>query len=219
MSTTWAKRSRLQTFAGRIGRRFLRNRLAVLSLVVLLTLAVIVLLAPVLAPYAYDEQDIELLGQPSPPSMAHLLGTDQLGRDSLSRVLYGGRISLAVDIAAALVSTAIGALSGFHRSWTDVAIMRATDVVLSVPALPLILLIWGLLRPTVPLLIDIIASLSWMGTARLVRGQFLTLREREYVEAARALGATSSRLIIRHLLPNAVAPITVSATLVVGQAI
>jgi peptide/nickel transport system permease protein len=117
------------------------------------------------------------------------------------------------------VGTAIGAISGFYRGWVDMAIMRATDVVLSVPALPLILLISGLLRPTVPLLIVIIGGLSWMGTARLVRGQFLSLREREFVEAARALGATNFRLILRHILPNAVAPITVSATLTVGQAI
>ena len=217
------KRARPQSFLQRIGRRFLRNRLAVASLLVLCGLAVIVLLAPVIAPYAFDAQDIDLLGQPAPPSWEHLLGTDNLGRDSFSLILYGGRISLAVGIAAAMVSTAvgtaIGAISGFYRGWVDMAIMRATDVVLSVPALPLILLISGLLRPTVPLLIVIIGGLSWMGTARLVRGQFLSLREREFVEAARALGATNFRLILRHILPNAVAPITVSATLTVGQAI
>jgi len=216
-------RRRQQSFAARIWRRFVRNRLAVASLVVLLCLAAIVLLAPLLAPYAFDEQDIELLGQPAPPSWAHLLGTDQLGRDALSRLLYGGRISLAVGLAAATVSTAlgtaVGAWSGFHRGWVDTVMMRGTDVVLSVPALPLILLISGLLRPTVPLLIVIIGALSWMGTARLVRGQFLSLREREFVEAARALGATNGRLILRHILPNAVAPITVAATLTVGQAI
>ena len=217
------KRARPQSFLQRIGRRFLRNRLAVASLLVLCGLAVIVLLAPVIAPYAFDAQDIDLLGQPAPPSWEHLLGTDNLGRDSFSLILYGGRISLAVGLAAAMVSTAlgtaIGAISGFYRGWVDMAIMRATDVVLSVPALPLILLISGLLRPTVPLLIVIIGGLSWMGTARLVRGQFLSLREREFVEAARALGATNFRLILRHILPNAVAPITVSATLTVGQAI
>jgi peptide/nickel transport system permease protein len=212
-----------QSFARRIQHRFMRNRLAVVSLAVLLGLATLVVLAPVLAPYAFDAQDIELLGQPAPPSWEHWLGTDQLGRDALSRLLHGGRISLAVGLAAALVSTAagtaVGAWSGFHRGWVDMVLMRATDVALSVPALPLILLVSGLLRPTVPLLIVIIGGLSWMGTARLVRGQFLSLREREFVEAARALGATNGRLILRHILPNAVAPITVSATLTVGQAI
>ncbi len=216
-------RVRQQSFGRRIWRRFVRHRLALASLVLLLVLAVIVLLAPVIAPYAYDAQDIDLLGQPDAPSYAHLLGTDQLGRDALSRLLYGGRISLAVGIAAALVSTAlgtaVGAFAGFYRGWVDTALMRATDVVLSVPALPLILLVSGLLRPTVPLLILIIGMLSWMGTARLVRGQFLSLREREFVEAARALGASDARLIWRHILPNAVAPITVSATLTVGHAI
>ena len=216
-------RRRSVGFAGRIWRRFARNRLAIISLVVLCTLGAGVALAPVLAPYAYDEQDFELLGQPTPPSAAHPLGTDQLGRDSLSRVLYGGRISLAVGLASALVSTAfgtlVGAFSGFHRGWLDVVLMRATDVVLSVPALPLVLLVSGLLRPSVPVLIMIIGALSWMGTARLVRGQFLALREREFVEAARALGANNLRLILRHILPNAIAPVTVSATLSVGQAI
>ena len=131
------------------------------------------------------------------PSMAHLLGTDQLGRDALSRLLYGGRISLAVGLASALISTAVGtavgAWAGFHRGWVDIVLMRLTDVVLSVPALPLILLVSGLLRPSVPVLILIIGSLSWMGTARLVRGQFLGLREREFVEAARALGSHQFR--------------------------
>jgi peptide/nickel transport system permease protein len=217
------QKARQQSFARRIWRRFVRNRLAVVCLVLLLCLAAAVLLAPVIAPYAYDEQDIDLLGQPSAPSMAHLLGTDQLGRDALSRMLYGGRISLAVGLASALISTAvgtaIGAWAGFHRGWVDIVLMRLTDVVLSVPALPLILLVSGLLRPSVPVLICIIGSLSWMGTTRLVRGQFLSLREREFVEAARALGATNSRLILRHILPNTVAPITVAATLTVGQAI
>jgi peptide/nickel transport system permease protein len=113
----------------------------------------------------------------------------------------------------------IGALAGFYRGWVDAVLMRATDVVLSIPVLPLILLLSGLLRPTVPLLVLIIGALGWMGTARLVRSQFLTLREREFVEAARALGGTNARLIWRHILPNAIGPITVSATLAVGHAI
>jgi peptide/nickel transport system permease protein len=212
-----------QTLARRIWQRFRRNHLAFGSLSVLLVLGLLVAFAPFLAPYDFDEQDIELFGQPGAPTHLHWLGTDQLGRDALSRLLYGGRVSLAVGLASAMVATAlgtlVGAISGFYRGWVDTVLMRGTDVVLSIPALPLILLIAGLVRPTMPVLIMIIGSLGWMSTARLVRGQFLSLREREFVEAARALGGTNRRLIWRHILPNAVAPITVSATLTVGQAI
>ncbi|MFT8244925.1 oligopeptide ABC transporter permease [Roseomonas sp. BN140053] len=214
---------RPQSLPRRIWQRFRRNRLAVASLGFLVVLALLVGFSPFLAPYDFDAQDIELFGQPGPPTAEHWLGTDQLGRDALSRLLYGGRVSLAVGLASALVATAlgtlVGAVSGFYRGWVDTVLMRGTDVVLSIPALPLILLIAGLIRPTMPVLIVIIGALGWMSTARLVRGQFLSLREREFVEAARALGGTDRRLIWRHILPNAVAPITVSATLTVGQAI
>ena len=209
--------------ARRIWRRFRRDRVATVASCVLLALAVLVALAPVLAPFAADEQDLDLIGLPDPPSLAHPFGTDPLGRDAFSRVLYGGQVSLLVGLASAVVATAVGttvgAAAGFYRGWTDTLLMRATDVVLSIPALPLVLLISGLVRPTVPLLVVLIGLLAWMPTARLVRSQFLTLRERDYVEAARALGAGSARLILRHILPNAVAPLTVSATLAVGQAI
>ena len=154
---------------------------------------------------------------------AHWLGTDDLGRDNLTRVLYGGQVSFSVGLAAALVATAIGtlfgALAGFYRGWIDVVLMRSTDVVLSIPPLPLILLLSGLVRPTVPVLVLIIGSLGWMSTARLVRSQFLSLREREFVEAARALGGNNTRLILRHILPNALGPLIVAATLAVGYSI
>ena len=218
-----AARPRLQSLARRIWRRFRRDRLAVMALIVLLVLAAIVALAPVIAPYAYDAQDMDLIGQPDPPSLAHLFGTDALGRDTFSRALYGGRVSLVVGLASAVVATAlgaaVGAVAGFYGGLTDSTMMRLTDVALSIPALPLVLLISGLVRPDVPTLVLLIGALAWMPTARLVRGQFLTLRERDYVEAARALGAGSLRLIWRHILPNAMAPLTVSATLAVGQAI
>jgi peptide/nickel transport system permease protein len=195
----------------------------VTGLCVVLVLGGVVALAPVLAPYDFEAQDMDLIGQPAPPSAAHLFGTDNLGRDSLSRVLYGGRVSLVVGLAAALVATGfgamVGALAGFYRGWVDMVLMRLTDVVLSIPSLPLVLLLSGLLRPDLTVLVVLIASLSWMSTARLVRGQFLSLREREFVEAARALGGSNGRLIWRHILPNAIAPVTVSATLTVGQAI
>ncbi|MFT8247135.1 ABC transporter permease [Roseomonas sp. BN140053] len=204
-------------------RRLRRHRPAMGGVLVILLLVLITAIGPMLSPYGYDEQDVELLGRPMPPDLAHWLGTDNLGRDNLTRLLHGGRISVLVGFAAALVATAIGtlvgALSGFFRGWVDTVLMRLTDVFLSIPPLPLILLLSGLLPPSVPVLVLIIGGLNWMSTARLVRGQFLSLREREYVEAARALGGTSTRLIWRHMLPNALGPLIVAATLAVGHAI
>lgn len=209
------------------GRLFLRRLLGSLparvSLVFLVLLAAAVILVPLCSPYAYDQQDLELIGQPAGPDAAHWLGTDALGEDSLTRVFYGGRISLSVGLLSALVSTllgtAIGAMAGFFGGRIDRWLMRCTDVVLSIPLLPLVLLLSGMFRPGLPLLVLAIGGLTWMATARIVRGQFLSLRELEFVDAARALGAGSSRLILRHMLPNAVAPITVSATLAVGSSI
>jgi peptide/nickel transport system permease protein len=206
-----------------LGRRLLRRRAGRVSVVFLCLLGLAVVLVPMLSPYEYDGQDLELIGQPMPPNRAHWLGTDELGQDSLTRVFYGGRISLAVGLASAVVATvvgtAFGALAGFFGGLADTLLMRFTDVVLSIPLLPLVLLLSGMLRPSLPLLVLAIGGLTWMGTARVVRGQFLTLRELEFVDAARALGAGSGRLIVRHILPNALAPITVSATLAVGSSI
>jgi peptide/nickel transport system permease protein len=204
-------------------RRLLRDAPARVSLGFLAVLAAAVILVPVCSPYAYDRQDLELIGQPAAPDAAHWFGTDTLGEDSLTRAFYGGRISLLVGLASALVSTlvgtAIGALAGFFGGRVDQWLMRGTDVVLSIPLLPLVLLLSGMFRPGPPLLVLAIGGLTWMATARVVRGQFLSLRELEFVAAARALGAGNGRLILRHILPNAVAPITVSATLAVGSSI
>ena len=204
-------------------RRLREHRGARASLLMLLLLAILVTVVPMISPYEYDQEDLDLIGQPSPPSRAHWFGTDELGQDSLTRVLYGGRISLAVGLASALVATflgtAIGASAGFFGALIDSVLMRFTDVVLSIPLLPLVLLLSGLFRPGLPLLVMSIGGLTWMGTARVVRSQFLSLRELEFVDAARALGAGSGRLIVRHILPNAAAPIIVSATLAVGSSI
>jgi peptide/nickel transport system permease protein len=212
-------RGRLREFAARL----FEHRPALAALIFLIAAALVVACVPPLLPYAYDEQDFELLGQPTPPSLTHWLGGDELGRDALARIVQGGRVSLAVGLFGALVSTilgtCIGALAGFHRGLVDSLLMRATDVALSIPLLPLVLLISGLLRPSVPLLVCLIGLLTWMGTARLVRAQFLALREREFVEAIRALGAGGPRIMLRHILPNAMSPIIVSATLAVGRAI
>ena len=218
-----AIRKRAEGFWPMLIRRFLRHRLAVFGLIVLLLLALVALLAPYIAPYTFDGQDLNIIGQPQAPSRAHLMGTDQLGRDAFTRVLYGARISLMVGLFSALLATGlgtlIGALAGYYRGLLDALLMRFTDVVLCIPLLPLVIVLSGILRPSVPLLICIVGGLSWMGTARLVRGQFLSLREREFVEASRALGGRDNRIMFRHILPNAVGPIIVSTTLSVGGAI
>jgi peptide/nickel transport system permease protein len=194
-----------------------------LGLAVLIVLAVVAIAAPVLTPYGFDQQNPELLGTPTAPSLAHPLGTDQLGRDNLTRILYGARVSLSVGLASALIATflgtLIGALAGFFGGWVDSLLMRLTDVVLSVPILPLVIALSGFLRPSLWVLVAIIGGLGWMGTARLVRGQFLSLRNAEYVEATRALGGSSARIMFRHMLPNALGPIIVSTTLAVGSGI
>lgn len=212
-----------QTYWRRVAKRFMQRPLAVAGAVFLLLMGCAVVIGPMLSPYTYDYQDFELLGMPGPMSSAHWLGTDELGRDALTRLLYGGRVSLAVGLAGALIATVLGTLvgsyAGFYRGIIDTLLMRLTDVMMSIPTLPLVLLLSGLFRPSPQLLVAIVGALIWMGTARLVRSQFLALRGREYVEAARALGAGGMRLMFRHILPNAIGPITVAATLAVGSAI
>lgn len=212
-----------QSYGRRVVKRFLKHKPAVIGLIFLVLLALVVIIGPFLSPYTFDGQDFMLMGQPGPMSAQHWLGTDELGRDAATRLIHGGRISLAVGLAGAILSTIVGtlvgALSGFYRGWADTVLMRLTDVMLSIPTLPLVLLLSGIFRPSPPLLVTIVGILIWMGTARLVRSQFLALREREFVEAARALGAGGARLMFRHILPNAIGPITVAATLAVGSAI
>ncbi|MDE1991688.1 MAG: ABC transporter permease [Rhizobiaceae bacterium] len=211
------------SYGRRAVRRFMKRKLAVIGLCVLVLMALAVIFGPMLSPYSYDDQDFSVIGSPGPMSSDHWLGSDELGRDALTRLMYGGRISLSVGLAGAILSTVVGTLigsiSGFYRGWTDTILMRCTDVVMSIPTLPMILLLSGLFRPGPTILVGIVGALIWMGTARLVRSQFLVLREREFVEAARALGAGNSRLMFRHILPNAIGPITVAATLAVGSAI
>ena len=212
-----------QSYGRRALKRFLKRPLAVLGLVFLVLMALVVVFGPMISPYTFDGQDFSLIGSPGPMTAEHWLGTDELGRDALTRLIYGGRVSLAVGLAGAIISTLVGtfvgAFAGFYRGWTDTLLMRFTDVMLSIPTLPLVLLLSGLFRPSPVLLVAIVGTLIWMGTARLVRSQFLALREREFVEAARALGAGGFRLMFRHILPNAIGPITVAATLAVGSAI
>lgn len=191
------------------------------SFVVVLALTALCMAAPLLAPFPFDAIDLGSIRQA--PSRGHWMGTDDLGRDLFTRVLYGGRISIAIGILSAVIATglgsAIGAVSGFYGGRVDNVLMRLTDVVYSIPTLPLLIVLSSYSQAVVSSMALIIGLLSWMATARVVRGEVLAIKQRAYVEAARSLGATNLRLILRHILPNAIGPIVVGATLAVGNAI
>jgi peptide/nickel transport system permease protein len=198
-----------------------RNRMAMTGLALVLALFVVSIFAHWLAPY--DPNSIDLKQVLMPPSAQHWLGTDTLGRDVLSRIIYGSRVSLKVGFVAVglatLIGLVVGALAGYYGGWVDAALMRLVDLMLCFPAFFLILAVIAVLEPSIWNIMAVIGLTSWMGVARLVRAEFLSLREREFVTAARALGASDFRLIMRHMLPNALAPVMVSATLGVAGAI
>jgi peptide/nickel transport system permease protein len=202
-------------------RQFRRHRAAMIGLAVVIVLAVACGLAPWLAPYPPDAPDVEVIREP--PSLAHPMGTDQLGRDQMSRLMYGGRFSLQVGVLATVVAifagTLFGAVAGYYGRVADTLIMRFTDFMLSVPRLLVLLLVGGVFGTSLALIIALIGLTAWMHVARLVRAAFLSLREREFIEAARALGAGDARLIAQHILPNALGPVIVAATLGVAGAI
>jgi peptide/nickel transport system permease protein len=198
-----------------------RNRLAISGLALVLGLFAVALLARWLTPYDPDFIDLkQVLMAPSP---AHLLGTDTLGRDVLSRIIFGARVSLLVGFVAVgiatLIGVLVGALAGYYGGVLDQILMRLVDLMLCFPTIFLILAVIAVLGPSIWNIMAVIGLTSWMGVARLVRAEFLSLREREFVVAARALGASDARLIWRHLLPNALTPVMVSATLGVAGAI
>jgi peptide/nickel transport system permease protein len=213
-------------------RRFRRHRMALVSLIMLGLMVAAVLLGPLVWRHSIEEIDFtaRLVG----PSLAHPLGTDDLGRDILARVLYGGRISLAVGLAAMMMAiffgVLIGAIAGISRGSIDTALMWLTDLFLSLPQLPLLLIIIYLFRDSLKgmfgvevgtfiLIVAVIGGFRWMPVARLVRAQFFSLREKEFVEAARALGASVSRQVVRHILPNSLGPVIVAGTIDVAAAI
>jgi peptide/nickel transport system permease protein len=213
-------------------RRFTKHRLAMVGIVVLSVLVVAVLAGPLVYRVPIDEIDFKAKLQG--PSWAHPLGTDDLGQDVLARMLYGGRISLAVGIVSMLIAISlgviVGATAGHLSGATDHTLMRITDLFLCLPGLPLLLLIAYLFRATLQkafgpeagifiLIVVVIGGLRWMQVARLVRAQFLSLREKEFVEAARGLGARPLRQVWRHILPNAMGPVIVAATIDVAAAI
>jgi len=213
-------------------RRFKRHRLAYWSLWLLAALVLAVLVGPLF--YKVGINDVDFKARLATPSLQHPMGTDDLGRDILARVLYGGRISLAVGLAAMLMAVTvgvfIGAVAGMARGWVDAALMWLTDLFLSLPQLPLLLLLIFLFREPLKaafgleagifiLIVLVIGGFRWMPVARLVRAQFFSLREKEFVEAARALGASVPRQVMRHILPNSLGPVIVAGTIDIAAAI
>ncbi|HOK06940.1 MAG TPA: ABC transporter permease [Syntrophales bacterium] len=202
-------------------KRFRKNPLAMAGGVIVLSLIVLSLLAPWLAPY--DPAAVDLRNILAPPSADHWFGTDQLGRDVLSRMIHGAGISMKVGFVATgialFIGTVLGALAGYYGGWVDGLIMRFVDLMLCFPTFFLILAVIAFLEPSIWNIMAIIGITGWMGIARLVRADFISLRERDFVQAARAMGAGDLRIIFLHILPNALASILVAATLGVAGAI
>lgn len=213
-------------------RQFRRHRLAVAGTFVLAALILVVVIGPLV--WNKGTGDINFANGLRSPSLEHPFGTDDLGRDLMARVMTGGRISIAVGIVAVIISmtlgTVIGAISGFFGGFVDSAMMRFVDMMLSLPTLPLLLLVIYLFRDSMRdkfglelgmfvLIVGIIGLLSWMPVSRLVRASFLSIKEKEFIEAAYCIGATRSSIIFKHILPNALGPVIVAATIGVGGAI
>ena len=202
-------------------RRFRRHRAAVLSAVVLAVVVACAALAEVIAPHGATEQHLDRILEP--PGRDFLLGSDTLGRDNLSRILYGGRISLLVGGAVAVISgvvgTSVGLVAGYYGRWIEAVLMRLTDTMLALPGLMVVIIAARILGDGVWDVVIVLAGITWMIPARIVRGKVLALREREFVEAARALGLPNRRILVRHLLPNLAGEVMVSVSLTVAAAI
>lgn len=204
-----------------LGRAFLRHPLARLGGGLVLAMVLTGALAPWISPY--DPAAISVGEVLEPPSRRHPLGTDELGRDVLSRLIWGARVSTEVGLVAvgisSLIGVTLGGMAGWWGGWVDAAVMRLVDVMLCFPSFFLILAVIALTEPSVLNIMAVIGVTSWMGMARLVRAELLSLREREFVLAARVMGASSARVLLRHLLPNAMAPVLVTTALGMAQAI
>ena len=213
-------------------QRFRRDKLAMLGGIIVIILVLAAIGAPLLSKYVtrYTPERIELgailkpIGyRKSADLPVHVLGTDELGRDVLTRIIYGGRVSLYISFLTVFVSltigTLFGAVAGFYGGMVDSLLMRFVDIVYAIPGLFLLILISVVFRPDVTGMALVLASLSWIGVSRLVRGEFLSLRARDFVDAARVVGAGNARLIFRHILPNATSPIIVAASLAIGNVI
>ncbi|AVM09158.1 peptide ABC transporter permease [Bacillus velezensis] len=201
--------------------KFSKNKLAVAGAVILFVIIMSAIFAPVIAPYSQEQQS--LLDKFKAPGLEHLMGTDKFGRDIFSRVLYGARISLLVGFASVVgsifIGTILGAIAGYFKGFADAVIMRLVDIVLSIPDIFLLITLVTIFQPGMDKLILIFSLTGWTTTARLVRGEFLSLRSREFVLAAKTIGTKNHHIIFSHILPNALGPIIVSATLKVGTVI
>jgi peptide/nickel transport system permease protein len=204
-----------------IWERYKKNRIAVAGLCIILSIAALSLCAPLIAPY--NPTSIDVYNVLSAPDSAHLLGTDELGRDVLSRLIWGSRVSLKVGFVAVGISIAIGiiigSVSGFYGGKTDAVLMRFVDMMLAFPTFFLILAVIAVVEPSISTIMIVIGFTSWMDVSRLVRAEILGLKERDFVLAAKAIGADDFRVIFRHILPNALSPVFVSATFGVAGAI
>lgn len=202
-------------------KRFLKNKLSAIGAINVMILIILSLLAPLISPY--DPTEIDVYNVLSPPSKEHLLGTDELGRDVLSRIIWGSRVSLKVGFVAVgiamMIGIIIGSIAGFYGGKIDSILMRFVDMMLAFPTFFLILAVIAILEPSIFTIMAVIGITSWMDVARLVRAEFLTLKERDFVDAARAIGVSNARLIFRHILPNALSPVFVAATFGVAGAI
>lgn len=209
------------TLAAMAWNRFKKNKVAIVSLVLIVLFSVISILAPFISPY--DRDEIDLFNIEGEPNEDHILGTDELGRDVLTRLLWGGRVSLSVGVLATVMQLVIGvllgAVAGYYGGWIDTLIMRLVDIIMCFPYFVIAIAMAAILGPSLINLIIIIGILNWTKIARIVRAEILTLKEREFIEAAKALGLNSVEIITKHLLPNILAPITVYATLAVAQGI
>jgi oligopeptide transport system permease protein len=201
-------------------RRLKKNRLAVLGGITLIVIAVAVLVGPLVLPYTYDQIDLNLTNEP--PNWQHWFGTDQLGRDILVRSLVGGRISLMVGLVATAVSFLIGvtygAISGYFGGHVDEVMMRVVDILYSLPYLFLVIVLLAFFSKSILMLFIALGAVSWLTMARIVRGQVLSLKNQEFVEAARAIGVPTSKIIFRHLVPNTLGPVIVYTTLTIPSA-
>jgi peptide/nickel transport system permease protein len=201
--------------------RFFRDKLAVAGLFIVLALFILSALTPLIAPF--DPSAIDVNNILAGPSAKHLFGTDELGRDVFTRMLFGAGISLKVGFVAVGIATLIGvllgAVSGYYGGWVDIIIMRFVDIMLCFPSFFLILAVIAFLEPSIFNIMAVIGLTSWMGITRLVRAEFLSLKERDFVLAEKAMGAGSLRIIFIHILPNAMAPVLVSATLGIASAV
>lgn len=202
-------------------KRFLRHKLAMLGMLVLLVLIALAVLASVVARYSPIELDLGSMKQP--PSIEHWLGTDTTGRDVWARTVYAGQVSLSVGLVAVTLSTIlgilIGSLAGYAGGWADMLLMRLTDMVMTFPSLVIIIAVAAILGPSIYTTMIVIGALGWPATARLVRGQFLSLREQQFVLAARSIGVEPIEIIFRHLFPNVISSVTVAATFGMASAI